>query len=58
VNVELIRHIFKENPQISSMTKIRPVGAQLFLRMDVLADRRDAANSRLSKFCERAYKRQ
>jgi hypothetical protein len=38
--------------------KIRSVGAELFLadrRTDELTDRSDKANSRFSKFCERAY---
>jgi hypothetical protein len=35
--------------------KIRPVGADLF-HANGQADRRDETNSRLSQFCERAWK--
>jgi hypothetical protein len=34
--------------------KIRPVGAELFMRTDGRIDRHDEANSRVSQFCERA----
>jgi len=49
MKLEISRHTAK-NIQISNFTKIRPLGAVLFR-----ADRqRDEANSRFSKFCERA----
>jgi len=40
------------------MIKIRPDGAELFLRMDVRTDRHDVANNILSQFYEIAYKSQ
>jgi hypothetical protein len=43
----------KKNTQISHFIKIRPLGIELFH-----AVRYDEANSRLSQFYERVYKRQ
>jgi hypothetical protein len=42
---------FRKKKQISTFIKIRPVGPELFQ-----TDRHDKANSRFSKFCERAWK--
>ena len=54
MKLEFSRQIFEK---ISSLIKIRPVGAELF-RTDTRADWRtdgyDEANSRLSQFCKRA----
>jgi hypothetical protein len=47
---------FRKNTQISSFTKIRPVGAELF-HADRQTDGHDEANSQFSQFCECAYKR-
>jgi hypothetical protein len=40
---------FSNNTQISNLTKIRPVGAELFH-----AERQDEANGRFLQICERA----
>jgi len=45
---------FSKNTQISNFTKLRPVGADLF-HEGGRNDRHDAANSRFSQFCERAW---
>jgi hypothetical protein len=42
---------FSKNTQLSNFMKIRPVGAELFMRT---TDRRDEVNSRFSQFLERA----
>ena len=44
---------FRKNTQISNFMKIRPVGAELF-HADRRKDKYDKANSRFSRFCERA----
>jgi hypothetical protein len=49
--------IFSKNTQISSLIKIRPVGAELFHADGWTdTDRLDEASSRFSQFLERAYK--
>jgi len=48
---------FSKNPHISNFVEIHPVGVELFHtdgRTDRQTDRHDEANSRFSKFCERA----
>jgi len=44
---------FFKNTQISNLTKIRPVGGEMF-HAGGRKDRHDEANSRFSQFCERA----
>ena len=44
---------FSKNIQISTFTKIRPVGAELF-HAGGQTDRHDKANSSFSQFCQRA----
>jgi hypothetical protein len=49
--------IFKKKAHLSSIIKIRPVGAELLHadgQTDTRMDGRDEANSRFSQFCERA----
>ena len=43
----------KKTLKVSNITKIRPVGAELF-HADGQADRHDEANARFTEFCERA----
>jgi hypothetical protein len=47
---------FEEKNETSNLSKIRPVGAELFhadgRRTDRRTDRHDEANSRFSQFCE------
>ena len=42
---------FSKNTQVSNFMKMRPVGAELFVRT---TDRHDEINSRFSQFFERA----
>jgi hypothetical protein len=52
MKLQFSRQVF-EKAQISSSSKMRPVGAELYYE-DRQADRYDEANSRFSQFCERA----
>jgi hypothetical protein len=50
---------FSKKAQISSFTKIRPVGAELFhADRDGRKNGHDEASSHFSQFCERAWKKQ
>jgi hypothetical protein len=53
MKLQVSRETSEKKNQISNFTKIRPVAAEL-LRADGRADRHDEANSRFSRFCERA----
>jgi len=47
---------FSKNPQVSTFTKIRPVGAELLLHADGLTDRHDDANTRFTQIFANAPK--
>jgi hypothetical protein len=55
IKLEFSGQSIEKNIQISNMMKIRPVGAELF-HADGQRDRHDEDNSRVSQFCESAYK--
>jgi len=44
---------YLKNTEISNITKIRPVGAELF-HADNRTDKHDEANSRFAQFCKRS----
>jgi len=46
--------ISKPDPQMPNLTKILPVGAELF-HADRQTERNDEANTRFSEFCEGTY---
>jgi hypothetical protein len=46
--------IVSKDTHIRNFMKIRPVGAQLFVRRDVETDRHEEGNIRFSKFYERS----
>jgi len=53
MKLEFLEMSSKKN-QIPNFTKIPPVGAELFRRVDGRSYRHDGANSRVSHLCERA----
>ena len=55
VELEFSTHTFEKKAQVSSLIKIRPVGAELF-HADTRTEKYEEANSRFSQFCERALK--
>jgi hypothetical protein len=46
---------FSKNPRIPNLSKIRPVGAELF-NVDGLTDGDEEVNRRFSQFCQKRLK--